>query len=70
MMTVFFKVNTISVEGAEKYSAEEITTALDINKGDNLYLWNKMKVRAAPDATSCPTSKPSASADICRTRSC
>ena len=44
MMTVFFKVNTISVEGAEKYSAEEITTALDINKGDNLYLWNKMKV--------------------------
>ena len=36
MMTVFFKVNTISVEGAEKYSAEEITTALDINKGDNL----------------------------------
>lgn len=45
MMTIFFKVNTISVEGAEKYSAEEITTALDISKGDNLYLWNKMKVQ-------------------------
>ncbi len=45
LMTIFFKVNTISVEGAEKYSAEEITTALDISKGDNLYLWNKMKVQ-------------------------
>ncbi len=45
MMTIFFKVNTISVEGAEKYSAEEITNALDISKGDNLYLWNKMKVQ-------------------------
>lgn len=44
MMTVFFKVNTISVEGAEKYSAEEITAALDVQKGDNLYLWNKLKV--------------------------
>ena len=43
MMTIFFKVNTISVEGAEKYSVEEITNALDISKGDNLYLWNKMK---------------------------
>ena len=45
MMTIFFKVNTISVEGAEKYSVEEITNALDISKGDNLYLWNKMKVQ-------------------------
>ena len=49
MMTIFFKVNTISVEGAEKYSAEEITNALDISKGDNLYLWNKMKKVRIPD---------------------
>ena len=42
-LTVFFKVSTISVEGASKYSAEEITASLDVKQGDNLYLWNKPK---------------------------
>ena len=42
-LTVFFKVSTISVEGASKYSAEEIVSALDVKQGDNLYLWNKPK---------------------------
>ena len=42
-LTVFFKVSTISVEGASKYSAEEITAQLDVKQGDNLYLWNKPK---------------------------
>lgn len=43
-LTVFFKVETISVEGAERYTPEEITAGVDIKPGDNLYLWNKVKV--------------------------
>ena len=43
-LTIFFKVNTISVEGAMRYSAEEIVTNMDVREGDNLYLWNKFKV--------------------------
>lgn len=43
-LTVFFKVNTISVEGAMRYSAEEIVANLDVKVGDNLYLWNKVRV--------------------------
>lgn len=43
-LTVFFRVNTISVEGSVRYSAEEIVAGMDVKQGDNLYLWNKVKV--------------------------
>lgn len=43
-LTVFFKVETITVEGAQKYRAEEIVAGMDVKQGDNLYLWNKVKV--------------------------
>ena len=42
-LTVFFKVDTISVEGSTKYTPEEIVAGMDVKKGDNLYLWNKVK---------------------------
>ncbi len=43
-MTVFFKIDTITVEGAEKYASDEIISGMDIKKGDNLYLFNKYRV--------------------------
>mgnify|MGYP000128648539 CR=1 FL=1 len=43
-MTVFFKVKTISVEGAKQYGSEELIAGMDVQKGDNLYLWNKNRV--------------------------
>lgn len=46
-LTVFFKVDTITVEGAQKYRAEEIVAGMDVKQGDNLYLWNKVKVSDA-----------------------
>lgn len=46
-LTVFFRVHTISVEGAMRYSAEEIVSNLDVREGDNLYLWNKVKTSNA-----------------------
>ncbi len=45
MMTIFFKVNTISVEGAENTPPRRSRTRSTSAKGDNLYLWNKMKVQ-------------------------
>lgn len=45
-MTVFFKVKTVSVEGAMQYSSDELIAGMDIQKGDNLYLWNKNRVLA------------------------
>ena len=46
-MTIFFQVKTISVEGAVRYSPEEIVAGMDVKQGDNLYLWNKVKVSDA-----------------------
>ncbi len=46
-LTVFFKVDTITVEGTVKYRAEEIVAGMDVKQGDNLYLWNKVKVSDA-----------------------
>ena len=46
-LTVFFRVDTITVEGAARYSPEEIAAGLDVKQGDNLYLWNKIKVTDA-----------------------
>lgn len=42
-LTIFFQVDTITVVGASKYSAEELVAGMDVKKGDNLYLWNKIK---------------------------
>ena len=46
-LTIFFRVHTMSVEGAMRYSAEEIVSNLDVREGDNLYLWNKVKTSNA-----------------------
>ena len=43
-LTIFFKVKTILVEGAMRYRAEEIVAGMGVKQGDNLYLWNKVKV--------------------------
>ena len=43
-LTIFFKVKTISVEGAMRYRTEEIVAGMGVKQGDNLYLWNKVKV--------------------------
>lgn len=37
-LTVFFKIDTISINGCEKYTNEEILTAFTIDKGENLFL--------------------------------
>lgn len=50
-LTLFFRINTISVSGNSRYSAEEITSAAQIKEGDNLFLLNKYdaaaRIRAA-----------------------
>lgn len=43
-LTVFFKIDTIQVEGLHYYSAEEVKNELLVKEGDNLYLWNKVEV--------------------------
>lgn len=42
-LTVFFKIDTISVTGSGIYSEEEIINACNINNGDNLFLIDKEK---------------------------
>ena len=58
-LTVFFKVDTISVEGSTKYTPEEIVAGMDVKKGDNLYLacWSSF-----------PIWKPCRSGATCRMR--
>lgn len=41
-VTVFFKVNSIEVEGNIRYTQQEIVDGMDVKMGDNLYLWNKV----------------------------
>lgn len=43
-MTLFFRVDTIVVVGAERYSDQEIIDATGIRSGDNLLLFNKNSV--------------------------
>ena len=44
-MTVFFRVKTISVEGSPSSTvSEELIAGMDVQMGDNLYLWNKNRV--------------------------
>ena len=40
-VAIFFKVNTVEVQGNTIYSAEEIRSASGIQKGDNLFTLNK-----------------------------
>lgn len=42
-LTVFFKINTITVEGNKKYSVKEITAVLPISKGTNLFICDTEK---------------------------
>ena len=41
---VFFKVEEVAVSGQSKYTAEEIIQASGIERGDNLFLLNKVRV--------------------------
>ena len=43
-MSIFFKVDVITVSGAEKYTAWEVSQASGIQKGDNLLTISKAKV--------------------------
>ncbi|MDO5142093.1 MAG: FtsQ-type POTRA domain-containing protein [Eubacteriales bacterium] len=47
VLSLFFHVETIEVEGAARYQPEEIVGGLSVKQGDNLYLWNKVKVSDA-----------------------
>ena len=40
-VAIFFKVNTVEVQGNSIYSAAEIASASGIQKGDNLFTLNK-----------------------------
>ena len=42
-LILFFKVETIRVEGEEKYTEQEVKEAAGVKPGDNLYLVNKAK---------------------------
>ena len=45
-LALFFKVEHIEVEGAERYGAQEIIDASGISVGDNLFLMDKYEVAA------------------------
>lgn len=43
-LTLFFKVETVSVEGNERYSTDEIVAACGVISGDNLVLLDKYQI--------------------------
>lgn len=43
-LTLFFRVETVEVTGAERYSKQEVTEAAGVQPGDNLFLLNKFSV--------------------------
>ncbi len=43
-VTIFFRIENITVEGSQKYTAEQITSGMSVKKGDNLYLFNKIEL--------------------------
>lgn len=45
-LTLFFRVNTITVSGGERYTAQQITDASGVHYGDNLFLLNKYDVQS------------------------
>lgn len=46
-LTLFFKVDTITISGTTRYSSEEIIQASGIQIGDNLFLLNKYEISDA-----------------------
>ena len=45
-LVLFFKVDTISVSGNDRYSRETILAASGVSEGDNLFLLNKYDAAA------------------------
>ncbi len=45
-LALFFKVETIQVEGTERYTAEDVIAASGVSVGDNLFLMDKYEVAA------------------------
>jgi len=45
-LALFFKVEKIQVEGAERYTPEEVIAASGVSVGDNLFLMDKYEVAA------------------------
>ena len=43
-LTIFFRVDTIRVEGGRQYEAQEILNVAGIKKGDNMFFINKSEV--------------------------
>lgn len=43
-LTLFFKVNNITVSGTTQYSSDEIIAASGVKTGDNLFLLNKFEI--------------------------
>ena len=50
-LALFFKVETIEVEGAERYTAAEVIEASGVGVGDNLFLMDKYEVAARIHST-------------------
>ena len=50
-LTLFFRIRTIDVSGSQRYSAQEIIDAAEVQVGDNMFLMNKYRaaerIRAA-----------------------
>ena len=40
-LTLFFRIRTIDVSGSQRYSAQEIIDAAEVQVGDNMFLMNK-----------------------------
>lgn len=40
-VTLFFRVNTVTVDGQDRYTEEEVREASGVQQGDNLFLLNK-----------------------------
>lgn len=45
-LTLFFRVDTVEISGGQRYSEEEIRQAAGVENGDNLFLLNKLALRA------------------------
>ena len=42
-LTLFFRIRTIDVSGSQRYSAQEIIDAAEVQVGDNMFLMNKYR---------------------------
>ena len=57
-LVLFFKVDTISVSGNDRYSRETILAASGVSEGDNLFLLNKYDAAARITAPSLEAAMP------------